>query len=76
MDKLDELFEVVFGYQGHDLSCDEKFNMLQKKAYEIGDRATLTELERIKDSEEIQFSSETLLSFEDSLHFLAPHPMF
>lgn len=73
MDKLDELFEVVFGYQGNDLSRDEKFNMLQKKAYELGDRVTLSELEKIKDSEEVQFSRETLINFEDSLQFLGPH---
>ncbi len=73
MDKLDELFEVVFGYQGNDLSRDEKFNMLKKKAYELGDRVTLSELEKIKDSEEVQFSRETLINFEDSLQFLGPH---
>lgn len=67
--ELTFLFEEVFGHPGNTLSDDEKFNNLQKAAYELGDGELINKLRNLKDSQEVALSSETALSFEDSLLF-------
>ncbi|MFA7201724.1 MAG: hypothetical protein WC099_01900 [Candidatus Paceibacterota bacterium] len=69
-EKLGTLFEDVFGDPGNDLSDDQKFDRIQKTAYEIGDGALLSQLKEIRDFEEITLSSQEGMSFEDSLLFL------
>ncbi len=66
---LDDLFEEVFGYQGNDLSDDKKFNVLEKRAYELGDGELIHRLSDIKNSDRISLSLKTGVDFEDSMFF-------
>lgn len=69
-EELTALFEEIFGHPGNSFSDDEKFDHLQKAAYELGDGVILGQLRRIKDSGKIELSEETSKDFEDSLSFV------
>ena len=68
-EELTALFEEIFGHPGNSFSDDEKFDHLQKAAYELGDGELINKLRKIKDSQDVSLSSETALDFEDSLLF-------
>ena len=67
--ELDGLFEEVFGYQGNDLSDDEKFYTLEKRAYELGNGELIHRLNEIKNFDDVALSSKTGVDFEDSMFF-------
>lgn len=61
---------LIVENSGDEESINQKFNTLQKEAYEREDREALIELKKLVDDGSIKLSPEVIFNFQDSLHFL------
>ncbi len=76
MGKVAEVVALIFKNSVDAESTNQKFQMLQKEAYESGDRETMQQLKILVDNGSIKLSSEVMLDFRDSLYFLFPEQQF